>query len=79
MSEEYYKNRCIKLDAKLNRVLDSHTILEDKIKQYKLVLDEIREYIEKESFHYAYEDDYDIYLCENELEDLLQILDKVKE
>ena len=43
------------------------------------VLNEIREYIEKESFHYAYEDDYDIYLCENELEDLLKILDKVKE
>lgn len=41
------------------------------------VLDEIREYIKREASHYAYEDDYDFYLCEEQIEDLLQILNKV--
>ena len=31
MNEEYYKNRYIELDKKLDRVIDSHTKLEDKI------------------------------------------------
>lgn len=37
-------------------------------------IDKAIEYIENESFKYDYEDDFDLYLCESELEDLLKIL-----
>lgn len=53
--------------------------LEEENQRLKSILDEIREYLEKESSHYAYEDDYDCYLCEEQIEELLQILDKVED
>ena len=46
MSEEYYKNRCIKLDKKLDRVIDSHTKLEDKMKDLQQRIDKAIETIE---------------------------------
>lgn len=77
MNEEYYRNRCVQLDKKLDRVIDSHTKLEDKSKQYKSVLDEIREFIKKCSFSIEgiTNEYHDIVYAE----DIEEILDKVKE
>ena len=38
--EEYYKNRCIQLDKKLERLIDNHTKLEDKINDLQKQLEE---------------------------------------
>lgn len=55
--------------------------LENKLKQYKSVLDEIREYINKNKYFYSglQHEDLEIGLFEDEINDLLQIIDKVKE
>lgn len=37
--EEYYKNRCIQLDKKIERLIDSHTKLEDKINDLQQRID----------------------------------------
>lgn len=49
MSEEYYKNRCIELDKKLDRVIDSHTKLEDKIKYLETNWKELKKWLEDEN------------------------------
>ena len=53
----------------------------DKCEKYKSVLDEIREYINKNKYFYSglQHEDLEIGLFEDEINDLLQMLDKVKD
>ncbi len=80
IQELQQENQQLKDDNKILRANYENAIkLLKENKKLKSVLDEIKEYLEKESSHYAYEDDYDCFLCEEQIEELLQILDKVED
>jgi len=72
--ELYFENQQLKRNCNIG--YEELNFYRGEYKKIKPVLDEIREYIEREASHYAYEDDYDFYLCEEQIEELLQILDK---
>ena len=50
--EEYYKNRCIQLDKKLDRVIDSHTKLENKINDLQQRIDDAKDVVKEIKLHY---------------------------
>ena len=76
LEDGYYVD---KLEKDIEKLKEKRNQLQTMVKTYEEVIEEVREYVKRNSIHFATREKVGNYFANCNCDELLQILDKVKE